>query len=519
MRLNKYVRNVGLFLISSVVAKAAGALLSFLLARNLQPAILGVWITMTLFVSYGSMLSLGTIEALLKLFPFHKGEGEIEQARKIEDVVFAGTLITSAFVLVIGCIVPMFIPSIEMKQLAVETPIMAIATALGFISAYFYYRFLAHQDFKIVAMLESGRSILNIMLLGTFSWVWGLTGAALGFCLTELILCAVSAHISGRKHGGVRPLFDLHAIWTSIVIGFPITVFWWIFMVQASVDRLVSIFFLGKESTGYYGLGVSLVSVMVLLPGSISRVLYPRISEKLGEAASEKELFRLVIVPSRFLGLALPAAIGSLVIVLPLVYRLLPKYLPGLASAQILVLLAFFRLGISNGVNFLIATNKQIVLCLYVLSSLFVGALTSYLAVRFGHGIDGIAVSTGISGLFLALLVWRSVFKGMGFTLQRQVAEITKLYSPFIMMLVVLGLSFLIFPQLFVQTGILVIVYAAVFIIAFSCALFVVPSQRQFMIEILGVIRRQPCDLPKGKCGTDEKLEFQPPIQDWPANI
>lgn len=429
----------------------------------------------------------------MKVFPFYTGKGEVVRARKLEDVVFTTVVIGSFFVCIIGFAVPMVISSAEMRELSVQIRIMATAATIGFSSGYFYWRFLAHQDFRIVAMLEGGRSILSIMFLGTFSYLWGLTGAALGFCLTELILCAVSASISSRNHGRPRLLFDLHAIWAAIVTGFPITVFWWIFMIQASVDRLASIYFLGKESTGYYGLGVSIVTALVLLPGSISKVLYPRISEKLGEAASEKDLLRLVVLPTRILGLILPAAIGSIIIALPLVYRLLPKYLPGLASAQLLVLLSFFRLGIPTGVNFLIATNRQTVLCLFVSASLLVGGLTSYLAVRLGLGIEGIAISTGFSGLFLALLVWRFVLERMRFTLYEQLLEIVKLYLPFMLMLLVLGLGTLISPQLFAQAKITyMFVHVIAFILVFSCTLIVFPATRKPLAEIIGAILRPP---------------------------
>jgi len=488
--LNIYIRNIGLFLIASVVAKAAGALLSFLLARYLQPAGLGIWVTMTLFVSYGGITTLGTLEALLKLLPFHKGKGELSEARKIEEVAFSAILIASAFVLMIGCAAPMLFTSVEMGLLSAEIKIMSIAAALGLISQYFYFSFMAHQDFKIVAMLESGRSIACIMILGPFSYLWGLRGAALGFCITELIILAISAHISSRKNGSVHLSIDLRQLWVLISVGFPITIFWWVFMIQSSVDRLVSISFLGKEATGFYALGGSIVSVMSLLTASISKVLYPRISEKLGESASEKELFGLVIVPSRLLGLILPLAIGPMVIALPLIYRILPKYLPGLASAQILVLLAFFHLGISNGVNFMIVTNRQILLCLYVLASLCVGVSAAYFAVIFGFGIEGIALSTGISGLCLALLMWRAVFKGMGFTLYEQLAEVMKLYLPFISTLLILGLGGLVFPQLFTQSSILMtLVFGTAFILIFSFSLFVLPVTRKMMTEMLGIIR------------------------------
>jgi O-antigen/teichoic acid export membrane protein len=468
----------------------AGGFSTFFIAAALQPANFGIWLTMTLFVSYSSILSLGTVETLLKQFPFYKGKGDLKAASRLEDVVFTAIVITATVILVVGFILPIFLTRLQTNSIMPAIRMMVVAAGLSFPSAFFYYRFVAHQNFKTMGLLESMRALLNIFLVVGFSYSWGLTGAAVGFCLTEMIVCGVSSILSSRSYGRVKLLFDFRAIWNSILIGLPITIFWWISMLQGSVDRLVSISLLGKVPTGYYGIGISIVSVILLLPQSISRVLYPRINEKLGETSREEDLFRIVVFPTRVLGLAIAGVIGVTVIFMPFVYHLIPKYLPGLAATQILLVLSFFRFSTANGVNFLIATNRQNWLCLLVLASTCIAVIASYGAVRLGFGIEGLAVSTCFSGLFLTLFVWRSVFAGMGFAFSKQLEEIMKLHVPFMLLLILLGFGILVSPQFLLQTTMFGIVYAVIFTLIYSCILFALPLTRQWINEIFIMFRR-----------------------------
>lgn len=477
---------------SLIFSKIIGGLSSFLIAKTLQPANYGLLTTMTLVASYCAILSFGTVEALVKQFPYYKGKGEPDMASRLESTVLASVVITSICVLVLGCALTLLVGSSQTVLHTMTIMMLVLAASISSPSSFYYYRFLAHQDFKTAGILDALRSFLNLTLVVSFSYLWGLTGATTGFCLTELTLFVISFIVSSRSHGSVMPLFDYRAIWNTIVIGFPITVFWWIFMIQASVDRLVSISVLGKTPTGYYVLGISIVSIVMLFPQSISRVLYPKINEKLGATSQETDLFRIVMVPTRFMNLVFSGVVGVLVIFMPIAYHLLPKYLPGLVSGQILLLMCIFRLSLTNAINFLIANNRQYLICFFVIASLCVGFIASYGAARLGLGIDGLAASTCISGLLLSFLIWQVVFKSMGFLPLGQLIEIGKLHAPCIVMLLAVGTVMLISPQSQAESCLVLIGRAAIFILLFCGGLFILPLTRQWVVEILGILRGTP---------------------------
>ena len=490
---NRYLRNLSFSLFASVFCKLAGGLSSFLIAKALQPAAFGAWLTMTLMVSYGSLLTLGTQESLLKQLPFYKGKGDLGSVRRLENVVLGANVTVAVGTVVIGLVLSLFVKWADVDSIMNPIRMMIGTAGLSLVSFFFYYRLVAHQDFRTAGILDATRALLTILLVVGFAHLWGLNGASLGFCLTEVVLCVFSAIVSSESYGRAKIVIDFRSIWASIAVGFPITIFWWVFMVQSSVDRLASVSLLGKGPTGWYGLGISIVSVVGLLPQSISRVLYPRINEKLGETGCEKDLFRMIVIPTRIIGLVLAATAGAAIIVMPIVYnRVLPKYLPGLASGQVLLLLCMFRLTTTTGVNFLIATNRQVRLCLFVIVGLCMGAAAAYVSVRLGLGIEGLAGSTGISGLLLSFLVWGSVFRSMGFSPRKRAEEIVKLYVPYLLMLLLLVVGRLLIPGFFIQTSLLSIIYAISFALILTCIVFALPLTRRWMTEILSLFRFMP---------------------------
>jgi len=79
------------------------------------------------------------------------------------------------------------------------------------------------------------------------------------------------------------------------------------------------------------------------IPIAVNRVFYPKISEAIGKGIEKDALSKLVFMPAQILSLIVPAVIGALTLALPFVYEtFFPKYIPGIISAQIILLALFF---------------------------------------------------------------------------------------------------------------------------------------------------------------------------------
>lgn len=342
----------------------------------------------------------------------------------------------------------------------------------------------------MVSILGTARGFLTFLLIVPFSWFWGLKGVLLGFLVNEIIICVSSAILSNKICGKVEVNFNLELLKDLIRIGFPITIAMWVFVVQSSADRFISMSMLGKVATGYYALGIAIISTLTLIPQAVSQVLYPRVNEKLGETSCEQDLMGLIVAPARALTLLLPLMVGILILISPIIYlKILPQYGPGLTSAQILLLGSFFVCQIRGGTNFLIATNRQNVLIGYVLLSLAVNILGSIALVKLRFNIEGIAISTSFSVALLSSLIWKSVFKSMGFCKFDQFKEIFNLYLPFLVLLWFIGICILFSPNILTEYNMLSLWYVAIFIIFFLTVVYVISPLNKQAKEIYGLLK------------------------------
>jgi O-antigen/teichoic acid export membrane protein len=239
---------------------------------------------------------------------------------------------------------------------------------------------------------------------------------------------------------------------------------------------------LGKQATGYYGLGTSIVSTLILIPMVINRVLYPRVNEEVGKSADYNSLLKYVMIPAQLLSLILPFLIGVIVFIIPDFYHyLFPKYLQGAKSAQMLVLGAYFVCLIRSGVNYLVAIDKQNKVFLFVLVSLLSNIGISIVLVKCGFNIEGISVSTALSGFIFATLLWISVFRQFGYSRRKQFSELFLLYFPFIILLAISGMMYA--SSSFVQRyfhGLTNVIFAVLFIIIYCLIAVTVPPLKSW---------------------------------------
>jgi len=488
--MNKTLKNIFYFLTAIVISKFIGSFTSFFTAKILQPPDFGLWITILLIASYAPILSFGTVETLLKQYPYHVGRGEFDRAREIENGVMGSIILSSGLLFLIGAIAYCILRIKSTELLSSMILAMFITSSMSFFSAFFYHRFAAHQNFKMVSLLETLRAFLSSILVVGFAWFYGLKGAVLGFLFNEIIICSLSAVLNIRHCGMISWNFNLRLIGRLIRIGLPITIIWWIFMIQSSADRVISISLLGKIATGFYGLGVAIVAIITLLPSAVSRVLYPKVSEGVGRQMAGKDMARLVVDPAFALSLTIPLLVGTILIFLPSIYHyIFPRYLPGLASAQILLLGSFFLCLIRTGINYLISIDKQFLLIRHVLISLIFNIVGNITLVKLGFYIEGIALSTGIAGAMLATLVWKSVFQEMGYSKAEQLKKIVSLYLPFILLLFILLLMYILFPAYDEDLHFLNVHYIFLFIFLFTTTLYYIFPFRRGTRELCALLK------------------------------
>ena len=488
--MNRTIKNIFYVFTSATLAKLIGAVTALILPKLLDPGNYGAWVMLLLVISYAPIVALGTVEALLRQYPYYIGRGESVKARECEESVLGSICLTALFLIICGIFSSLIIADTGLIAYRQEITLIFFTAAISSFSQFYYFRYAAHQIFKAFSILDTLRAIVNLLFVCVFAWLWGLKGAVIGYLLVEVIVCISSGILSIHQCGNVRIRFDREGIWEAIKIGFPITIIWWALTLQSSVDRVVSSSFLGKEMTGYYGLGISIVSMMVLIPRTVNRVLYPRINEEMGKNTGVPQLAKFVISPVRILSLFIPLFIGSLIIILPTVYKFVfPKYYQGMPSAQILLIGFFFASLIGNGTNYLIAKNKQRIIFIFVLICLIFNVASAIYLVSIGLSIVGVAVSTCLTSALLATLIWRLALQYLEYNTLEQWRGIAEIYSPIFLMAFLFFIYLTIFPEFIRSTGIMSLVYSLIFSITYLLVIIFLPPFNKKCREIYDLFK------------------------------
>ena len=480
------LKNIIFYFNAGVAVKILGVFKAFFIAKMLQPADYGLWTTLSIIVSYAPIISFGTVEALLKKYPYYIEKGETFKAKEIEKGVLGSIILSVAVFLSMGFTFNYFFSNKEIDSILFLIRLTVITSALSLLSGYFYHRFTAHQLFKIISIIDVFRSALTFLIVIVCSFYWGLTGTVISFLLCEIVVLIFSIFANRKLIGEMGTSYNFKLLADLVRIGFPITALWWVFILQTSADRMVAISMLGKVDTGYYGLGVSIVSMVVLLPSTVARVLYPKVSGAVGKLSSRSEIISYVVKPTQALSLLLPVLIGGLILACPYIYtNILPKYYNGLASAQILLIGSFFICQIRTGANYLIANDRQNILLGYFLISLVVNIVGNISLVKLGFNIEGIAISTSFSGALLASIVWINVFKEMGYGVFERIKLLLEIYLPFLILSIIFVVSFFIYPNFLNTPSLFCMVNMAVFLFLFIGSILLIPPLKKRSTDLI----------------------------------
>jgi O-antigen/teichoic acid export membrane protein len=175
--------------------------------------------------------------------------------------------------------------------------IVLVATVLEMGSVFNGVRFAIHQDFQYVSALGLLDALSRLLFYLSMTYLYGLKGIVCALLLNSLVKCAISSWISIRHYGRFGVKYDYRLIWSLMKVGFPLMMINFIFILMTSADRWVSISMLGKIATGYYGLGGTMVTMIVMLPYAINRVLFPKLNERMGATSDQATLLPLIISP------------------------------------------------------------------------------------------------------------------------------------------------------------------------------------------------------------------------------
>jgi O-antigen/teichoic acid export membrane protein len=388
--------------------RAIGTLTAFALRWGLDPASLGVYTGLRLFLDNTNRSSLGVGLGAVQEIPILRAAGREAEAQQVADAAHTtNTLTCLAYALALIAWAAWRAPGLGGDPLAAEWTWGLVATAgLALIKRYetFLVAVLrARGEFLLTSELDVVEAVASAIAVGLGLWLagfWGLL-AAVG-----ALLLAKIAYAHARSDLRFRWRWDPRLVWRLMTVGLPILANTAVFGAVLTVDRAVILARLpdAERAAGLYSVAVLGTSWALDLAGRIVLVLYNAFQTTLGRTSAPLEVARQAMRAAEAQAPVLLAGSAAAYVVGPtFLGAVLPHYAAGLPALRPL-LPGMVLLGMAwPARQMLIAVGRPYVLFAATLGGL--AAMTSATVIGAdAAGIVGVAWGVSIGGAAVFLL-------------------------------------------------------------------------------------------------------------------
>jgi O-antigen/teichoic acid export membrane protein len=377
---------------STLLYQLSRVLVELIAAKILGPTLWGIWYLLNLTIAYRGLFNLGITNGMNREVPINLGKNDEKRAKRIENVTFS--------IVGISAIIAISVILLATLTIADENLITALFWLIPlFVVTQFYYlvnaSLKANTLFQFISKKQFIFSILFPVLAIPLTFFLKLEGFILAFTLALFISVI---YIYQKCPISYRFDFDWLETKKLIRIGFPIMAVGIAYTFLNTADRWIIGLLLGMEKLGYYSMAIIVFGGMTLFPKIISQLLYPRMAYDWGKENSKQALEHWSWLQTKYTGfLVVPILIGVLIIFPLLIKYLLPEYIPGITSLQIIafgILFMPFSAGWGNVLNII---DKQAYYLIVIIVAVLMNLGINYLLVMKGYGITGVAFGTVLS--------------------------------------------------------------------------------------------------------------------------
>ena len=371
---------------------------NLLAARLLGPDQMGIWQTANLISIYGSIATFGILNGMSREVPVRLGRGD---SNGVAEVV--ATTLTPLLLLLFGFVMAGVFAMYLAPQAGFAVGLGLVLLAARQFNGFSMMLVRSHQEFVRLG-LHQGLSAVALAIGAVAIWSNPTLPTLLIAVCLSLTLCGALA----VKHMHLKPI-KASVLRYLAGIGAPIMFAGFLFSLLTTVDRVLIVGLLGTRELGLYTPVISVLGALMIAPGLVSNVMYPRMGHLYGKTGSHKELLPLVARMIRLNYLATLPIAGALGMVF--YFLVVPYFLPGYEESRIplaLSLLAalFLPLGQSMGDLFNVIGWQRLYLRNMAIG-MVVNCLAGYLLTAHGGlGLSGVAVGSVAGMAAYALFQW-----------------------------------------------------------------------------------------------------------------
>lgn len=434
---NKVLKDTAMLNGAALAAQVAGLLQSLLVMRLLEPSTYGIWLGLTIILTYGGFAHLGTEHGIVLRIPYFRGKRKNARSGAMADSVF---LVWTLSTFVIAAGVAIFAVASQSSPL-VRQGLFAIAVMLPLNQqANFYSRWhgAALTDFKLSSVLTVVQSVTSLFVIVPLVFFLGLRGLMLGAVVVAALVYSGWLRMSSYRFRG-RWSAKLYS--QALRVGLPMTLVVLGGGLIQTMDRVVVLALLGATNLGYYGVTSFGGAIAYGLMAQAGSAMSPHITAEMGRSGDSPHLLaRFLIVPTIAFAYISTFAIAVLIILIPaLVTVWLPKYTPGL-TAFLIYVPGFFFLAVIITANtiltlVLIAQRRQRIVLYLQGIVIAIEAALAFVLIKAGGGLPGAAFAStfayGCYGISVLVMAANQVFR----TREEVTDFVTAVISPFVLLI------------------------------------------------------------------------------------
>ncbi|MDR3633640.1 MAG: oligosaccharide flippase family protein [Isosphaeraceae bacterium] len=387
--------------------RGLGTLTALALRWWLDPARLGVYTGLRLYLDNTNRTSLGVGLGAVQEIPILLAQGRGEEARRVADIAYTtNTLTCTLYALVLAVWGASRAVWLRGDPLAAEWTWGLVATA-GLVVIKRYESFLiavlrAHREFVLTTKLDVLESLVSACAVGLGLWLagfWGLLASV------AVILGVKIAYLHAAHPLRFRWRWELPTALRLLRLGLPILANTAAFGAVLGLDRALILWRVpdGARAAGLYTIALMGTSWSLDLAGRIVLVLYTAFQTTLGRTRDPAEVARQALRATEAQAPLLAAGSAVAFVVGPVFLgSLMPKYVEGLPALRPL-LAGTLLLGLAwPARQMLIALDRPYRLCAATLAGLAVTALAGIVGAD-RAGIVGVAwgMTAGYGAVYL----------------------------------------------------------------------------------------------------------------------
>lgn len=403
---------------AEVVCQALGTVTSLLLRMLLDPAQMGVWQGVKLFLSYGNYANLGVSKGAARELSIAMGGGDTAKAERGLNLAFTANTLSSlayaAILLSAGLWIALADGGTWSGAWAAGLAVGGLLAVLGRYVSFQVTILRAKQAFGITSQVAMLEAVVTLGVGGLATWRWGLPGLYAG---TLAVTLGSAAYLAARGGLRFRWAWNRAEMQRLIGIGGPILAAGVVFTLFRSLDRLMILGYMSDREfqLGCYSLALMVSTQLYGIGNMLSIVMGPRYGEKFGHSRDRREVAMLAARASELQAAAMALAAGvALVLAGPVLGRILPDYETGLAPL-VWLLPGVVPLSLALPASqYLVAVDRQGLALVAVALATGITAGANHFALTAGCGLAGLAAATaaGYTAYFLlvvGLSIWREL--------------------------------------------------------------------------------------------------------------